>query len=327
MAPAWCKVSLTGSSHGDFSILSLVSSKLSRLFAHVRETLWRTLKTGRIPDSNIHYLGILHCDERAAETLSGMIENAKLPVVRANVVAGSGYNIRTLDGKTFIKKSRSERMHHNERSFYEYMGSPPAADKPDEADSLGRYGALRSFIPGYLGSITTIEGQFLLLEDLTAGMQSPSVIDIKLGKISGDGQSKGVAFEINGARISGRNGEILMFDYRHQWRHLSCEEAHARFNEVFSIVPPAVLEDAIEFLRRLRAVFSDKRNLSVRDSSILIAWEQSAIDGGAENTVIRLIDFQKANHGRAGSAERCLAGIDQVTNWIRALRPAPGEPC
>ena len=109
-------------------------------------------------------------------------------------------------------------------------------------------------MPRYFGTITTVEGNYLLLEDISSGMHFPSIIDLKLGKRPrGDERnSNGVCNEVNGAMIFQKSGEYLMVDLRDQWYAMSFEEARNNFREIFSHVPVPVQAGFVDFLKQIK---------------------------------------------------------------------------
>ncbi|XP_012285230.1 inositol polyphosphate multikinase [Orussus abietinus] len=200
--------------------------------------------------------------------------------------------------KSCAKKILSER----EIAFYERL--------QDTADPLMRQ--LRQVTPRYYGTTEmNISGnrvKFLVLQDITAGMSEPCVMDIKIGRRTWDplassekeayekckyAESKGVyGFCIPGFQVYCLSTGCLRKYGKDFGKTLNAEtivEALGMFlNAKHDERPhPVLMEQLLTQLRRIRCIFRHQKKLRFYSSSLLVVYDasvlQSFIGGSIES--------------------------------------------
>ena len=167
---------------------------------------------------------------------------------------------------------------------------------------------LASVIPRYLGTLSSDGKDFLVLQDLTAGMRSPCIADIKLGTRS---------FEVNAPREKARrqlahivntttashaarcidictrkNGEVVRRWDRRDGRRMSAQEFRDALNY---FLPGKRREEFISGIKTLRNKLTQTLailpNLRLYSASVLVIYDG---DDEARPMSVSIIDFAHA---------------------------------
>ncbi|CAH0520609.1 unnamed protein product [Peronospora belbahrii] len=258
-------------------------------------------------------------------------------------------SLKALNGrilKPFQNKQRGER----ERDFYERVFV-------SEKEST-EFAALMRFLPTYYGTIvapqaedkeeemTFVNGECLVLEDLTWGRQWPCIMDVKMGTRSyeEDASAEKIAFEKSkfplqetvGLRIQGikvfdpQRQSYVEFDKVFGRAITSVDELALAFRRYFpvqdTIKTIKLLEAFLRRLDQLKTWFDDQQGTMFIASSFLFLYdgvesvEEAKLTSEAYKADIRLIDFAHVTHPSLPKHDEGMqTGITTLTECFRTL--------
>lgn len=206
--------------------------------------------------------------------------------------------------------------------------------------TVEQYPELKQWIAGYHGTkeihMDGIDGQFMILDDLTFGYDKPSVIDLKIGtetweedaskeKIERESKKyplqRKLGFRLTGMRVY--NKETNQYDiYDKKYGYSITEDTlngmfALFFSQVDACKRTAVIQSVIDQLRPLLAWFETPGRLRFICSSVLIILE-----GGSSESqpIVRLVDF--AHVKQLAPSERdegCITGIRRILSELSLL--------
>ena len=182
-----------------------------------------------------------------------------------------------------------------------------------------------------------INGRFMILDDLTAGYEKPSVIDLKIGtktwendapqeKIDRESKKyplqRTIGFRLTGMRIFNRNTmqyDIYDKKYGYQQTKESLNDMFALFFSQINIeYRKTIIESVINQLQPLLDWFEIPGHLKFICSSILIIFEGNTNE--QYKPIVRLVDF--AHVKQLPPEERdegCITGIKWILSELKTL--------
>ncbi|KAJ1444393.1 inositol polyphosphate kinase-domain-containing protein [Pelagophyceae sp. CCMP2097] len=254
------------------------------------------------------------------------------------------------EGRVPLLKAMQSRLRGvREVSFYEGMSFDDArwAGRAKGADFDKRFGGLRPFICGYHGVVKLAEsdcrdqGSYIILDDCTAGMTKPAVLDVKMGTTTIE--PSGVSEErrrrelqkypeqrVHGMRVVGMRcwrRRSRAWDVHDKAWGLSLR-THAQLQAGFGLFFGADRDELrarrpliAEFERRCRCLLEwfevSNRELNFFSSSLLFVYD--AADPGNAKLEFRMIDFTHVR--REGVADDgYIHGLRRLVDILAALQ-------
>jgi hypothetical protein len=222
-----------------------------------------------------------------------------------------------------------KKMKPRERNFYQWLSTQKS----------GLFEEFRQFLPHFYGTQLRGEEEFLVLESLINGIESPNIIDIKLGKLThsnSDSEQKvrnkllrsqnttsfDLGFRISGLIIRGSGGEIVEKINTGKVICMINKDNMYEYVKKIVMIDGVLQREAVEaFLyqtHRIKCWFEKNDQKMFRSTSILF------INGRNGRRQTRLIDFDHMQEMEESRIDyNVLDGLCSLVNvWERILSEA-----